>query len=1041
MGKVEIISASAGSGKTYRLTQLLADALLADEVQPEAVLATTFTTRAAAELDERVRLELLKRGRPDLASRMAGARLGTVNSVCGQLVSDFAFELGLSPQLQVLDEPLSIRLLSRCLTDALEGPRALELEALGSRLMEFDWKSMVRKVVDGARANGLGPQDLPASAERSTKAMLALFGDPSGQDAAKLDAELLQAMERFLAACEASGDDTKATRDAAGRVRENRALMRTGRQLPWTEWLAMANLKVAKKSVPLAQELMAAAALQDVHPRLHEDLGRAITLVFELAADALESYQEEKRSWGAIDFVDQEVYALRLLELPEVCEELTATLGLILVDEFQDTSPLQLAIFLGLSRLSPRSVWVGDQKQAIYGFRGTDPRLMDAVVSALLGDAEPETLVQSWRSRPPLVSLTSALFAPAFAERGIPASRVILKAVRAEPSGLGAAIEHWQLESKNVGQDAAAVAAGVRELLADPEVRVRDPADPVMTRAIRAGDIAVLCRTNPGCLAVAEALERLGLRVALARPGLLSTIEGQVAVAALRLFIDPRDSLAAVELSRALSHPDDPEGLLARVLEAPKGVAFFSEPLIQALAEARERLPAAGPLAAFDAVMEAAGLIERCREWGRAEVRLGNLERLRAHAVAYVTAAQAEGRGATTAGLVAHLGRLANEATDERPAQDGADVVRVSTVHGAKGLEWPVVILCQLDAEVRGDARGVDVMDDRDRPDLAAPLAERWVRYWPEPYTSKNTKAPFHERLAESEAARAALEAGRAEALRLLYVGWTRARDRLAVVGRGGSLELARLALLGNALTAVEGGMVDWAGARAPALVRAVAPAEPVSVPVEPGEGPPVREPQDHAPAWRQPSAIEAVGAAGDSETLGESIALTGRPEFELLGQAVHGFLAADREDLSSDERRELAVGLMARWGVAGSLRPEEVAEIGRRLSAWIDARWTGARLRREWPVAHLQSDGALLRGIADLVLEVNDGLVLVDHKCHPKELALAQVPGHAGQLSAYVGALEAATGRRVLACYVHLPLAGLMVQVELPAEARRETG
>ena len=71
---------------------------------------------------------------------------------------------------------------------------------------------------------------------------------------------------------------------------------------------------------------------------------------------------------------------------------LAERIDLVLVDEFQDTSPIQLAIFLALAEVSPRSVWVGDQKQAIYGFRGTDPALMDAVIEQILAGAEPEVV-------------------------------------------------------------------------------------------------------------------------------------------------------------------------------------------------------------------------------------------------------------------------------------------------------------------------------------------------------------------------------------------------------------------------------------------------------------------------------------------------------------------------------------------------------------------------------------------------------------------------------------------------------------------------
>ncbi|MBK6429173.1 MAG: UvrD-helicase domain-containing protein [Blastocatellia bacterium] len=95
----EIISASAGTGKTYRLAGLLLGTIRSGTARPEAVVATTFTNKAAAELRERVRRRLLSAGLADEARRLRAARIGTVNGICGQLVSDFAFELGLPPDL------------------------------------------------------------------------------------------------------------------------------------------------------------------------------------------------------------------------------------------------------------------------------------------------------------------------------------------------------------------------------------------------------------------------------------------------------------------------------------------------------------------------------------------------------------------------------------------------------------------------------------------------------------------------------------------------------------------------------------------------------------------------------------------------------------------------------------------------------------------------------------------------------------------------------------------------------------------------------
>ena len=89
--KITFISAGAGSGKTHRLTELLHQELNAGDTRPSGVIATTFTKKAATELRERVREHLLKQGNFRLASAMGQARIGTVNSICGQLITRFAF--------------------------------------------------------------------------------------------------------------------------------------------------------------------------------------------------------------------------------------------------------------------------------------------------------------------------------------------------------------------------------------------------------------------------------------------------------------------------------------------------------------------------------------------------------------------------------------------------------------------------------------------------------------------------------------------------------------------------------------------------------------------------------------------------------------------------------------------------------------------------------------------------------------------------------------------------------------------------------------
>ena len=92
MNNIEFVSAGAGSGKTYKLTETLAQALESGAARPHAILATTFTVKAATELRERARSWLLEKGRVDLATAIGQARLGTVNSVCGQMLKQFCFD-------------------------------------------------------------------------------------------------------------------------------------------------------------------------------------------------------------------------------------------------------------------------------------------------------------------------------------------------------------------------------------------------------------------------------------------------------------------------------------------------------------------------------------------------------------------------------------------------------------------------------------------------------------------------------------------------------------------------------------------------------------------------------------------------------------------------------------------------------------------------------------------------------------------------------------------------------------------------------------
>jgi ATP-dependent helicase/nuclease subunit A len=174
---VRVITASAGSGKTYRLTAELENAIAAGRARPEGIVATTFTKQAAAELIERARTRLLQAGRGQQAHQLLASRIGTVNAVCGALVSEFAFELGMSPDLRILDEGTSELEFHRALARVVTSDVSDEVGSLAAWFeQDFDWRQEVRRIVDAARANGMAANDLRACGELSVRDLDACMG-------------------------------------------------------------------------------------------------------------------------------------------------------------------------------------------------------------------------------------------------------------------------------------------------------------------------------------------------------------------------------------------------------------------------------------------------------------------------------------------------------------------------------------------------------------------------------------------------------------------------------------------------------------------------------------------------------------------------------------------------------------------------------------------------------------------------------------------------------------------------------------------------
>jgi len=1070
---VRVISASAGTGKTHQLTEELWTALTERGVRPEGIVAITYTKRAASELESRIRQRLLRQGEATLAARIRDGYLGTIHSVCQRLLREHALELGQSPYLEPLPAGHDDVLFARALGGVTAG-REGALAAAARRLDIDDWREPLQRIVKLARENDMDAAALAESGRRSRASLLALLPPVtlSGADYRAAFAAELAPVATNLA--QQASPTNAASRERARAAAAAQRTVAEGGLPSWHEQVSLAKELAGKQLQPITGGLLAVIASHLRCDAFQRDLLELQGMLFELAASALDAFSQAKTAAGLIDFGDMLALGARVLREPTVAEALRGELDLVLVDEFQDCSPMQLEFILRLGALAKESVWVGDRKQAIFGFQGSDPELMSAAMAYASGGHPPDVLDRNRRSRPGLVDFHSDVFALALAPHHYTAREVRVAAAFTDPPAIAAqpVLELWTWSSDKQGgvtpKEADAVAAGVIELLAAPPL-VRERADVTQTRAARREDVAVLARSNAHCLAIGAALTARGVPVSMALDALAKTPEAVLARAALGLVADPRDGLAAALLSYLGEEAArDPDAWLGRRLEqmreyreqsarddqAEYPPAFADDPRVATARRLHERTAELSPAEAFALVVRATGLPELVRTWPDPEQRLANLEVLRARAQEYEDLCRVERHPATVLGLAAFLAESRDDEGDRQAMPGTREAVTVITYHRAKGLEWPVVVLTELDKTRPPDPFDPDVVPATEF-DAAAPLAGRWVRYWPWPYGGKKKDLALGDVARQSEHGARVSAQSRQEVLRLFYVAFTRARDLLvfaAGVGAKKGPATAALATVcdpsGAALVELPfassgpAAQVGVQGGRAtPCRVRSLSGLPPsgdagVERPRPWYAG---RPPRVAPLELLNPSHTEPARGAGRVVAVSR---IAPRPELKVtrepmaaVGNALHAFLAADRGPGS--EREVMAQRLLAAHGVASALSPHTLIAAADALRGWLDARYPGARWCREWPVrARVHDDGheRLLRGEIDLVLELDDGYVIVDHKSFPGSDAERDehVLAYTSQLRWYAEASTRALGKPLKAALIHLPMRGEIVEVEV---------
>lgn len=1067
---LKIISAGAGSGKTYCLTQEMVSLLSSGKIRAGGIIATTFTNKAAAELLERVRITMLEMGMAQEANDLSNALIGTVHGLGVKLLKRFAFEAGVSPQVDILPEEDQQIMFNQSLAMALTHERAEKMEQLATRLgfydasyAKTDWRRMLNDLIAVARANDFSAGTFETSRQRSFTAFCNFLGEEDERPEEEWNALLAKHIETSLSSLENNGDTTKTTADAVKVLKELERQLQNRQELPWSQWAKISKIKVAVKSRDDLAPLAEFANTHLRHSSFRGDIKSFIYNTFDLAQAAIAEYDQYKKSRGLIDYTDMEVLVNRLLDHPVVREALSQELNLLMVDEFQDTSPLQLNIFLKLSQFADYSVWVGDPKQSIYGFRGAEPALMKAIIESQGGLKKENILKHSWRSREPIVSLTNAIFTAAF--KTMAPEQVVLQAKRRskagfdtanrddEPEAIGNALHHWHFKPD---EDGRTNQVWFNHCLAEALHTVLErgmlilPKGERKYRNARPGDVAILCRSNYDCQSVAEALHQVGLRAAISRAGLLSTAEARLILACLKFILNKYDSLSIAELLLLAGEQqveDIMEDRLNYLEERDAGTSHSKwgeqNPFIQRLNQLRALTADLSGSEILALLLSEMDLRRIIASWGNPEQRLGNVDALTNLAFKYEEACNRLQSAASLGGFLLWLNELENVGADFQSSGENAGAVNVLTYHKSKGLEYPVTICHSLENKLRDDVWGLSVVAETEQVDLNNLLGNRWLRLWVNPYGSQFQKTLLAERIdASPEKADKRREALEEEA-RLLYVGITRARDYLVFPTRKEPpLWLNRVCGEGNenfpALTEQSQSNWEWGG-KALEIDLAVGyfpkdfghadfREESVLYLTKP-EGKKSHPPFLFNLAGNQWGAPLQIGSEGNYAS---AIPLPEVQERVAVAKAIHLFMLADRRDMEEQKRLKMAEDLLERYGALEFCEPALFASQSLSFQNWLGANFSIQKIRRLYPLSAI-IDGSLFQTRLDFLIETESGWIAILNLPFVGDLRnrRRKLKEMGGTVSATTAALREVFGIADIRFFAHFVLYGALVEME----------
>ena len=1090
MKNIKYINAGAGSGKTTELTRILSEKLSErDEhgnpkVTPSQVILTTFTELAASEFREKSRERLFKDNHADVAAELDSATIGTVHSVALNFIQKYWYLIGVSPDIKVMSEDDLQVYISESLGDYVSQEDLDFFRSYGSFFNLRDslshedlnfWKNHLLTIIDKVNNYKV---DIDQSIKNSKAIVEKIFIQK-----AELDQDLLDTFKKAMA------DDFPSHNESA---RETTQPIHEGLQkndktyafiAKFYDFLINDKQKKIKKRIKgvigdanydgLVENLKGVLCSCSGEENPQKLLTDMIDKLFNIARNWKEGFHDFKKARHIIDYNDMERLFLDLLKKPEVAAEIQGNYKLMMVDEFQDSSPIQLEIFELLSDMMEQSYWVGDPKQSIYGFRGADVELVKETTQLFSETDNPSHLIKdrldkSWRSRHDLVELVNSCFIKAFKDVIIE-DDVRLHPQRDDSDRFSSPLAHWNCYAANRSNKifTEKVAARVKKLLASG-INVQDK-ETHKFHVIRPGNIAILCRKNEECKDFAKALIKQGVPVASVNDDIILQLETHLVFTLLRFMVDSSNKHVRADLLRLLDDVPSQEILQQRLdylislkteggqEDLPDEWLKDNNPMMARLNSFKQTVKNLSVSDLLESIIYGLDLPAIVAKWGDADNRRQNLQTLCLLAHKYDEHCLQMSIGASVGGLLTYL----SYAEIENKIDNAADAVKVMTYHKSKGLEWPYVIMSSLEDDSleekdfsKKNFWGIHELRNT-HEDAKAPYV---IQFLPRITSASNSSLPQPVmELCKQWSTYKILESAERNALRnLLYVGMTRARDYLTTLSKqGGQNALPTLSWVAN--TGISVGNISNNAAN----LWGDGGWEPIYEDL-----PPVDEDQSgeateytrykypdlavpcNEPKYLSPSKLPQMEFSKDNIEILKDLKCrieSYDPEEDTeaaAGTCIHNIFAVYDPNLSHEEKVEVATNIRNGNNMYEVIsKPEEVINSIEHLYTWLEGTYGKASsIKHEVPFIQ-PLPGQVVHGEIDLLWMLNDHeCVLIDFKNFPGDKATITNPNpknehyaglYASQLKAYRDVLQE-SGLTVRDTLIYYSVMGCVVRLNL---------